>query len=211
MNRSLLSVQGVGLVASVAWCGLSGAASAAYTLEPQLASGSSFIDPTIDGNFVIRFALTSDSTTAPDLHNSSVFRVNFSRPGVIITGLSWGAPYVNTGDALPTPGSLPIAVNPGTLVLPVGDIGASDIEFSNVVPTPTGRFSVGTILTLNLRLTPDFEPGNLFIAAEPDTFLNGFDEVPTAAGLRLLMVVVPGPTPALALGLAGLCMVRRRR
>lgn len=198
-------------VAGLTLAGCAGVATAGYTLEPQLASGSSFIDPTVNGNFTVRFALTSDAASGVDLHNSAVFRVNFSRPGVIITGLNWGAPYVNGADAFPGTGALPITVGPGTLVLPVGDIGANDIEFSNVIPTPTGRFGVGTILTLNLRLTPDFEPGNLFIAAEPDTFLNGFTDVPSVEGLRLLMVVVPAPAPAVALGLAGLTLARRRR
>jgi len=188
------------------------AASAAYTLEPQLATGNSFINPTIDGNFTVNFALTSDAVgPAQDRHNSVVFRVAFSRPGVIITGFTWGAPYTTGADAFPTTGSLPLAVMPTTYILPIGDIGENDIEFSNVIPTPTGRFGVGTILSLNLRLPADYEVGQLFVSAVPDTFADGFTEIPSVAGLRLLMVVVPAPSASAGLVLAGALAFRRKR
>lgn len=200
--------------AGVAMAG-AGEARAELVITPLLPSGAnSFIDPTVNPNVTVLLSVSSDAGANADQFNSAIVRVRFSQAGVVLNSVSWGAPFVNDlpwNDSTPSASQLPLAIVPGTYVEPVADIGDSDIQLSNVVPTPSGRFTTGVLASLSLTIPSSVPAGQLLIEVLPDTLANGFNEITTSGGPRLLLVIVPAPGTAGALALAGLLASRRRR
>jgi hypothetical protein len=200
--------------AGVAMAG-AGTARADLVITPLLTSGAnSFIDPTVNPNVTVLLSVSSNAGANVDQFNSAILRVRFSQAGVVLNSVSWGAPFVNDlpwNDSTPGVSLLPLAIVPGTYVEPVADIGDSDIQLSNVVPTPSGRFTTGVLATLSLTIPVSVPAGQLLIEVVPDTVASGFNEITTTGGPRLLLVIVPAPGASCALALAGVVALRRRR
>lgn len=189
-----------------------GVANAGYILLPVLPSGAdSVIDP---GEEVrVNLVLTDDAQggAAPQ-HNSAIFRVVFSVEGFEITSVQWATPYVGGGafdDSTPGQGGIPFLLNNTTLSRPGDPVNVADFELSNVVPT--GTFTTGQIASFTFRVPTNPGTDRLLIDVAPDTFANGFSPVQTAAGPRLLFVVVPTPGAAGLMFAGGLLVARSRR
>ncbi|MFN0012186.1 MAG: hypothetical protein ACKVS8_11150 [Phycisphaerales bacterium] len=182
-----------------------------YTLSPVLGLGATTVVAPGD-NVAISLVLTSPVST--DVHNSAVCRVEFSVSGFILEQFAWSPPYQTGGlfdDSIPAAATLPVMIT-DDLVSGFGyPANVADIELSNVVPT--GTFSTGTLATIRFRV-PSLAAGTHFtVRAVPDTFANGFDEIPTTQGEGLaFIVVVPSPHMSWsALGLAAALRHGRRR
>lgn len=187
----------------------------AYIVTPLHGGQSSF---TVEPNqaFDLDIVLTSD---AADQHNSAIFRVNFRHdtdpaPGLRYDSYIWSAPY-ETGtfwdDSKPIRSALPAVLDANTLSGPGYTPGVVDVELSNVIPTGYGLFGQGVLTTLTLTVPATFAPDQtLWINVQPDTFANGFDEIPTTAGPVFALHIVPEPGSCLLVGLALVAVGLRR-
>ncbi|MBC7771464.1 MAG: hypothetical protein H7210_03100 [Pyrinomonadaceae bacterium] len=161
-------------------------------------------------SFDLDITLTSD---AADQHNSAIFRVVFSSPGLVYQDYEWSTPYVTGGifdDCLPPIADLPVIISPQLVQGPGFPAGVSDIELSNVVGS--GTFGVGLLARLTFLVPSDYAGADqMTISVAPDTFARGFDEIPTLAGTSVL-VTIPAPVTStmLILGL-GVGVPRRRQ
>ncbi len=150
--------------------------------------------------------LTSNTS---DVHNSAIFRVVFSEPGIEYVGYTWRPPYGTTFDAsTPSAVSLPAILSATTLDGAAYPAGVADVELSNV--TDSGVFSSGVIAQLLVRVPIGWSgSGSVQVTVVPDTIANGFDVVPTTSGGALTLVI---PTPgSMALALVGVVGALRRR
>ncbi len=100
------------------------------------------------------FSLTIDlDATEGEVHNSVIFSMLFSEPGLILTNYAWSAPY-GTGDLFddssPDVADLPAVVDGDTVAGPGFPEGANDLSFSNVLIGDT--FSEGDLLTLDFMV-----------------------------------------------------------
>jgi hypothetical protein len=161
------------------------------------------------------FSLTIDlDATEGEVHNSVIFSMLFSEPGLILTNYAWSAPY-GTGDLFddssPDVADLPAVVDGDTVAGPGFPEGANDLSFSNVLIGDT--FSEGDLLTLDFMVPANFGfEGTLFIAASPDTIANGFNEFDFDGGtVYQLQVFIPGAPTAALFAAVGLFATRRRR
>ena len=161
------------------------------------------------------FSLTIDlDATEGEVHNSVIFSMLFSEPGLILTNYAWSAPY-GTGDLFddssPDVADLPAVVDGDTVAGPGFPEGANDLSFSNVLIGDT--FSEGDLLTLDFMVPANFGfEGTLFIAASPDTIANGFNEFDFDGGtVYQLQVFIPGAPTAALFAAVGLSTTRRRR
>ncbi len=173
-------------------CGLAAApARAAYTLIPT-ADGLSTRTVAPGDPFRLDVTLTSD---AADQHNSAIFQLFFTEPGLVYQSYDWAAPYADGppfDDSTPLLADLPAALDADLLTGPGHPAGVTDVELSNVLIGST--FGVGTLVSLDLLVPADFAfRGSLFIAAVPDTFADGFDEIPAASGQVFELIIVPAP------------------
>lgn len=149
------------------------------------------------------------TSNASDAHNSAIFRVVFSEPGIEYVGYTWSLPYGATFDAsTPSAASLPAIVSGSSLEGASYPSGVADVELSNV--TDSGVFSTGTIAQLLVRVPLGWSgSGAVQVTVVPDTIANGFDVVPTTSGGALTLVI---PTPgSMALALVGVVGALRRR
>jgi hypothetical protein len=165
-------------------------AGADYTLRP-LIGGVSFA-AVLPGESV---ALDIMLEGGPgDVHNSAVFQVVCSEPGLLYESYAWSDPYT-TGtiydDCAPFISELPLAIDGDVLQGPGYPDGVVDLELSNVLITE--EFGVGLLVTLHLRVPEDWSgDGPIFLLAVPDTFADGFLEIPTSgAGGVEVVVTVP--------------------
>ena len=191
---------------------VSSAAFGAYTITP-LHNGGTSAEVAPGEAFDLDIVLTSN---AADAHNSAIFRVGFSEPGLLYDAYLWVAPY-QTGtiwdDSDPLLSGLPLVLAASTLSGPGYPAGVVDIELSNVVPIGQGRFDEGLLTTLMLTIPSDFEKDqSVWISVFPETIASGFDVIPTTAGPAFELRVVPEPASvALWLSALAACLSRRRR
>lgn len=195
------------VVSALAIAALSSGAQADYTLTP-LSGGLSSVSAAPGSTITVDVALTS---TGSDVHNSSIFRVVFSEPGLEFLSYTWGSPY-ETGTIFdasqPGLGSLPMVLSASALEGAGYPSGVVDVEMSNV--TPSGTFSSGVLVSLTLRVPSVWTGSDVVdISIAPDTLANGFDVVPSVGGQTLHLNIPTPATSALALG--GLAMVVRSR
>lgn len=160
-------------------------------------------------NFTIDMSVTGD-VSLPD-YNSAIFQVRFTEPGLILNDYLWDAPF-GTGDLFddsrPNRGALPMPIDSDTFTDPQSP-SLNDIELSNV--SIAGDYDTGDIVTLTLTVPQNFGfTGSLFVSVAPDTFADGFNEIPFEAGQVLELTIVPAPGPAALLLAAGCCSSRRR-
>ncbi len=128
------------------------------------------------------------------VHNSSLFSLVFTQAGLSYEGYSWAEPYENQTNfdfSSPLWSDLPLLIGPGLNPGPT-----SEVVLSNVVRS--GEFSSGLLVSLSLRVPDDWtEMTNIGIAAFPDTFANGFEEMPVSAAGGVLVMIVPSPSASL--------------
>lgn len=139
-----------------------------------------------------------------DAHNSAIFRVAFSQPGLVYTGYRWEPPYAPSGgddDSKPRLPMLPTTLTASTLAGPSYPVGVIDFELSNVTADSGGQtqlFTQGKLVTLSFQvpntLPIDPQVGISFkVSVIPDTFARGFSLVPTTGGAPIAVQVLPEP------------------
>ena len=176
--------------------GLPQLAEADYVMS-VLHEGDSSVVVVPGSRFTVAVELSSNGM---DQHNSAIFRVVFSDPGLVLEGYTWGAPYENgtvTDFSTPRLNTLPQLIDADTY--DNGD-SAVDMYMSNVNAAP---FGIGTLLTLDVLVPADYAgPNQVSLQVVPDTLSLGFPPaVPTISGpvftvnmaFRILgLVVTPG-------------------
>lgn len=190
---------------------VSAAAEAGYVIAPVV-SGASEAVAAPGEPVVIDLVLTR---SAGETHNSSIFRVTFSAPGLVYLGYDWKPPYVNgTIDdfSIPSAAALPTVLGAGTLARPGDPPGVVDIELSNVTPFATS-FADGVIASLTVMFPIGYGGADtILIGVVPDTFQQGTQPpVPTSAGSPLEFRLVPSPSAAGVLLLPVAAAFARRR
>jgi hypothetical protein len=134
-----------------------------------------------------RFSVTVDlRSDAADLHNSVLFRVVFSEPGLVLESYEWSAPYENgtlSDFSTPRLNTLPQVIDADSYNN--GD-SVVDVYLSNVT---AGSFGAGTLLTLSFYVPPEFAgPSQVSMQVVPDTLSLGFNPpVPTFPGPMFLV------------------------
>ena len=149
---------------------------------------------------------------AADVHDASIWRIEFSAPGLSYTGYEWAAPYEAGSifdDSKPFIDNLPVVLDEATLSGGGYQQGVVDVELANL--TMNGTFGEGWLASLELTVPVDYDgPAEISVRAIPDTFSMGFGEVPVeATGGFTITVPAPGTLGVLTLAMAG--AVRRRR
>ncbi len=154
-----------------------------YTLTPE-AGGDAWAIVGRGGTFTLDLVLTSD---ASDAHYASLFTVEFSIPGLIYNGHTWGSPYLTGGEddwSEPANGDLPVALDADTFVNTPGfDPGTVDVWLENMVPVGPDigpldvPFTTGTLVSLSLTVPTDFPTAIMIITAIPDTFDDGWGSI----------------------------------
>jgi hypothetical protein len=133
--------QAVNVVVAVCVAGVVGVAgaeraSAEYTISAS-SGGLSSVNAAPGQTVNVDVVLTSN---AADVHNSAIFRVVFSEPGIEYLGYSWSSPYSMLFDgSTPDLASLPGVITASTLSGLAYPSGIADVEMSNV--TDSGVFT----------------------------------------------------------------------
>lgn len=180
-------------------------ATADYILTPTL-GGMSSAEVAWGDSFTLDFILSSD---AFDEHNSAIFQVIFTEPGLQYDAYDWASPY-GEGDvadqSVPFLTDLPMVVDVDAYTNPISPT-LVDIQLDNVLLS--GTHGAGDLVALDLTVPMDIGfVGSIYIYAQPDSFYNGFTQIPTTAGQVFELIVTPEPTTALML--AALVLIRRR-
>lgn len=190
-------------------------AAAGYILTPTVNAQATWNAPT-GSTFTVDLTLSSDGSPGTLLHDSSLFYMLFSAPGLTYESYAWQLPYSQNPadqeleDCVPSRGQLPAAISSTLLsggLLPQDGI---DIQLSNL--SFDQPFATGLIARLTFSVPVDYAgPSEILISAQPDTFALGFDVVPAIAGAPLT-ITIPGAGPVMPL-LASLTFIaiRRRR
>jgi len=223
MGTSTLALRFVAALVLVL-CASQQAAQANYILTPKLnGSGASSVTVAKGGTTAIDFILSS---TGSDVHDSAIFQVTFSAPGLTETTYLWASPYANASpsDVFRFDDSTPNVINtgdgraqtPATITQSTFVNNARptdiDIEFNNI--TQSGKFSTGNLVTMSLQVPASWSgPNSVTIAVIPDTFDNVFTSIPTTAGPNFtLNIGVPEPGSLSLAGFSlGAILLRRRR
>ncbi|MCK4660068.1 MAG: PEP-CTERM sorting domain-containing protein [Phycisphaerae bacterium] len=188
---------------------LSVSAQAGYILEPS-SSGASLATVAWGDSFTLDFVLASD---AGDVHDSAIFQVLFTEPGLMYESYDWSDPYTDGppyDDSTPDLSGLPLAIDEDTLAGPAYPSGVVDVELSNVLIGST--FAEGTLVSLDLTVPDDYGfVGSVYIFALPDTFAHGFDEIPITGGQGFELIVIPEPSTLAVMGMVMFGLLRRRR
>lgn len=157
-------------------------------------------------------------------HDSAIFDVGVQGPRSLIYNTylwdpvafatggddDFSIPEVDPGTGLFPSGLKPLIDN--NLYVPVGPNPPvrADVHFE-ALARPGETFTVGTLVTLTLKMPADAQVGEKFIIEPfPGAFVLGFDTIPTEKGASLGVVVVPEPTTLILMGLGGLAAARRR-
>lgn len=208
-------IEGMSVAASCAGVlGLAVAAHADYIIDLK-SNGSSIVTVQPGASFNLDVVLSGEPDT---VHNSAIFQLEFSTPGLLYESYSWASPYVTGNifdDSKPFTDDLPAVLTDDLLKGPGYPADVVNIELSNVVPVPGETFGSGVLVTLLLTVPEGWDGASLIeIIAVPDTFADGFDEVNVIAGTSM-MIVIPAPPVSILMG-GMLCMLgcgaaRRRR
>lgn len=198
------------VLSSVVVFALCATAHAGYIITPVV-DGASEVIAAPGEQVVVDLVLTRDTS---EVHNSSIFRVTFSSPGLMYLSYDWKLPYLDgTIDDFSSPAiaSLPMALNAETLARPGDPTNVVDIELSNVTPFATS-FADGIIASLIVMFPVGYSGADtILIGIEPDTFQQGTQPpVQTTAGAPLQLHLVPAPG-AVGVVLIGMAQANRRR
>jgi hypothetical protein len=146
-------------------------------------------------------AVDLESTSA-NLHNSIIFQLSFSSPGLIYQGYTWQPPFPNNSwedDSKPKPDQLPTTLTEGTVSGAGYSMWEVDIELANLTADDLQGnarfFSTGRVAVLNFQVPSDYGgPDQLTISAANLSLMNGFDPVPTEAPQPFLLSIVTPPS-----------------
>ncbi len=198
---------------AVATAFLAGAAHAGYVMSAS-SGGQSSVTVGLGESFTLDLFLDSNDGA---VHNSAIFRIEFSDGGMLYENYVWGGPYETGGlfdDSNPFIDNLPVLLDAG-LVAGVGfPTDVVDIEMSNV--SFAGPFSTGLLASLTFTVPLEWSgPTTVSISLVNDTIANGFEIVDVdIAGDFLVNIVIPGQGSLALLAVAALASPgasRRRR
>lgn len=191
-----------------------GSASGDYILTPTVNNQSTWNAP-VGTTFTVDVTLSGSGSPGPLLHDSSLFYMVFSAPGLMYEAYSWQLPYSQNPadqeleDCVPSRAQLPALITPQLLsggLLPVDGV---DIQLSNL--SFDQPFATGLMARLTFTVPLDYSgPSEIVLVAQPDTFALGFDEVPAISGAPLT-ITIPATGSVLSLALPFACAVIRRR
>jgi hypothetical protein len=140
--------------------------------------GTSNITAKVGEKFSLDVVLSSSST---DSHNSAIFRVIVSAPGLVYESYRWMEPYSNgtsDDDSKPILNALPANLTTNTLSGTGYSNNVIDFELSNVA-TPK-LFSSGNLVRMEFSIPTNYTgPDTIQFQIAPDTFANKFTPVPT--------------------------------
>jgi hypothetical protein len=162
---------------------------ATYTISVR--SGSSSQKTVQRGEkFDLDVVLTSNEA---DEHDSAIFRLVFSAPGLSYEGYTWLEQHVNNtanDDSKPQYQMLPLRLDAATLAGNFYPTGVVDVELSNLTGA-RAKFSSGTIVRISLSVPSDYVgPTSVTISAVPDTFSDGFRSIQTTSGASLELSIL---------------------
>lgn len=164
------------------------------------------------GSLVLDIAITAD---AAETHNSAVFRVEFSAPGLRYAGYEWESPYLNgtlDDDSKPLGFSLPVLLD-DLLLSGVGyPDNVVDIELSNVLPIGP-NFGSGMVAHLTIQVPEMFAGApNVLISLVPDQIaLNGAEISTRTSGSFNLIIPSPSVSALFLVTVSGVLTRRGRR
>jgi hypothetical protein len=195
-------------LAALAALSANAAAGMGYTLTP---TSDNMNQRTLNWGETFTVDMTITGDVSLPQYNSAIFQVRFTEPGIVLNDYVWDAPF-GTGDLFddskPNRGALPLPIDGDTYDDPQVD-GANDIELSNV--SISGDYDSGDIVSLMLTIPQNYGfTGSLLVSVAPDTFADGFDELPVEGGQVLELTIVPAPSSCVVM-LAGGFLARRRR
>ena len=195
-------------VATIALLTAASAAHADYVM--WLESGGSSSQQVNPGeSLTLEVWLGSD---AADVHDASIWRIEFSAPGLSYMGYEWAAPYEAGSifdDSKPFIDNLPVILDETTLSGGGYQQGVVDVELANL--TMSGTFGEGWLASLELTVPVDYDgPAEITIIAVPESFAMGFNEVPVEVTGEFT-ILVPAPASLALASLAAASWIRRRR
>lgn len=160
------------------------------------------------------------SSTGSDKIDVAQFRLVFSVPGLRYQGYTWSPPFPNRSfedDSRPKVDSLPMVLDENTLSGPGIPVGQIDIQLSNVtdlLSQEVSYFGSGLLVRMNFAVPENFtHTGPITIGLQPESFAQGFDQVPVAASNSFTLTVVPEVNGGVVFGVAAIGFVwwARRR
>lgn len=160
------------------------------------------------------------TSTESDKIDVAQFRVVFSVPGLRYQGYTWSAPFPNRSfedDSRPKVDSLPLLLDENTLSGPGIPVGQIDIQLSNItdiLSQEISYFGSGLLVRMNFAVPEGFaHAGPITIGFLPESFAQGFDQVPVASANSFTLTVVPEVNGGVVFGLAAIAAVwwSRRR
>ena len=181
----------IGITAALAWAGLAGADDSHAKLHCRSVSGGATTGAPPGQHFTVRVDFERPS---PVQFNSALFRLVLTGEGVAINDYEWDLPFTTggVGDFSLLGLQLPAVITPSSLEGPTYPIDVIDVEFGNFLFA--GTHGTGTVLEIDCIMPPSAQPGDeFFVVAAPDTFANGFVEIPTDAGTVLAVRTTNSP------------------
>ncbi len=182
--------------------------SGAYVITP-MTGGKNQVQVLPGEEFKLDIVLSSDNM---DKHDTSIFRVKFSVPGLICQSYQWSTPYLNQtddDDSTPLWDSLPLALQADTLQGSGYPENIVDIELSN---TADDDFDSGLLVSIILQVpeTWNLDDELIFVDVVPDSFTNGFNEITTSSG-PCLTITIPEPVSFVLIGMGWLSIYNNRK
>lgn len=197
------------VVSAIAALAAGAEAEAAYMMS--IASNGSSSAVVLPGDSVLlQVELSSDGG---DVHNSAIFRMIFSAPGLKFLGYEWASPYLNgtlDDDSKPLANMLPLLLDDGTLSGVGYPNGVVDIEFSNVLPVGP-NFGSSVLVTLELEVPDNYSGDEVIqISLAPDQIAIFGNEIETHTDQGFTLFI-PAPSAWVMVCGAGMVGMRRGR
>ena len=141
------------------------------------------------------------ASSAGESHNSAIFRLVASAPGLVYQSYTWQAPYLNgtlDDDSKPLMKDLPSVLSATTLQGLGYAANTVDVELANVTGDGSG-FTNGTLVRLVLQVPADYQgPSPITLTVEPSAIANGFALIPTAvSGTFTITIAAVNTAPQL--------------
>ncbi len=141
-------------------------------------------------SFNLDIRLETDNS---DIHDSAIFRLVFSKPGLEYLSYYWSSPYPNEtddDDSTPIISDLPIVIKADSLAGIGYPSNTVDIELSNSADTD---FNSGLLVKLTLKVPESWQSIYEMMAVSiiPDTLADGFRVINSVSGSPMTLKICP--------------------